>query len=78
MWTKTAPNKPGWYWYFEFGASRIVKVWKLSNDSRLFTNEDAGSLLVDYDGFWWDEPIPQPSDPEGDLAEIMYKAVMKF
>lgn len=77
-WTRDHPSEPGRYWFRPARPdmdARIVCVWKYrnSNDPRLFTNEDGGSLVTDQElygrGWWSIEPIPEKHFPKR-LREI--------
>ncbi len=67
-WSSKTPNMPGWYWCHQRGETRMVNVWKYTTvaDSRLFTNEDGGSLVADkelYGAAKWQGPIEPPTPP---------------
>ncbi|MBT3298820.1 hypothetical protein HN385_07850 [archaeon] len=71
MWVKERPTSVGKYWCHQNRHSRIVTVWKYSNNGKLFTYGDGGYSLSDHiydDALWWSEEIKPPTNP--DLSNI--------
>jgi len=61
-WTHQAPKEVGFYWCKFEERIRMVKVWKQSTGTELYTNEDGGASLDDniYSGVLWNGPINPP------------------
>lgn len=62
QWTTQRPAVPGFYWCSHCNNLRMVRVWTLGDDPRLFTNEDGGAAIEDdlYLNTYWYGPIQAP------------------
>lgn len=63
MWHDTPQTKHGFYWCYQNGKTRMVKVW--GNGFGTYTNEDGGAAVDDeiYAGAKWYGPIEPPQAP---------------
>ena len=66
-WTKTAPTKPGYYWWRDTRKhfDHNPTIVQLLDDSWCFSGSDMGASqneMIDWSGEFWSKPIAPPEE----------------
>lgn len=63
IWTKTKPNKPGWYWLRDISGDEIIAQIVIHHSNLVVDSGDGAYMPMQFFiESQWAGPIPQPKE----------------